>query len=431
MSQTEKKNLYWVFIKKTNIKGEFFRNLKGKLYFLRGIKMRRYMLVFVFLLVSYLSFETARAADECECPELQCGSCQVQKSLKFYSEKCGDGQVNSCAKPVCIDLDPLPQRCVASVNKNKKVKNNGPKVEDMNFQNIQIEIGYAKSVKKGAWVQGLKGKKKSLTEGMKVYESDTLSTDSKGQLVVNFHDKNEMILQKDSKIKLIEYKNPKKNKKMGSKALLDLLKGKVRNKVKTKYKRKASFYKIRTKSAVAGVRGTDFVVSFSQDKNETTKIETLTGEVVLSDAKENTNLHIKAGNYASYVVASNEMFNESEIKDFVAKGYMTPVYKISKKEVDKIHWDTRFVRNKARNVASKKSKSKNICSSPSAKLNQCAWHCDGNPKQASSCRSDLPQVKCVRQRCNANGNWAEEIRLPASSSELCPSKGYKVDHCNY
>ncbi|MBT4762669.1 MAG: FecR domain-containing protein [Bdellovibrionaceae bacterium] len=398
--------------------------------------MQKVIFGFIFILVSYLSLDLVQASSSsCECPEIKCSPCESQKSLKFYSEKCGNGQVNSCAKPVCVALDPLPNQCLAK-NKNKNIKrklSSEPKVEDMKTQGMQIEVGIISGIKRGAWVESSQGTKKSLNHGMKIYESDTLVTDAKGQIKLSFHDKNELILQADSKIKLTEYRSPKKRNKMGRKALLDLLKGKVRNRVKKKYKgNKASFFKVRTKSAVAGVRGTDFVVSFAKNSKETTKIETLTGEVVLSDPKEVTKLHIKAGKFASYVTPSRDMFSADEIKDFVDKGYMTPVYKMSKKDIEQISFSTAFKKGSHREIASaKKVIKKDICESPSAQLNQCAWSCEGNPKGATSCRTDIKGVKCTRQRCNANGNWAEETRLPASYTEQCPAQGHKVGSCNY
>jgi hypothetical protein len=73
-----------------------------------------------------------------------------------------------------------------------------------------------------------------------------------------------------------------------------------------------------------------------------------------------------------------------------------------------------------------------ICEAPIAKYNQCAWICEGNPKKESRhCRLELPQVHCVRKRCNANGKWAEESRLPASTEGLCKTADPQIGTCDY
>jgi hypothetical protein len=72
-----------------------------------------------------------------------------------------------------------------------------------------------------------------------------------------------------------------------------------------------------------------------------------------------------------------------------------------------------------------------ICKKPEGHLNQCAWHCENNPKKAKVCRLDKPKVVCVRTRCNANGDWAEETKIAVDSGARCPSRGFAVNECDY
>jgi len=65
------------------------------------------------------------------------------------------------------------------------------------------------------------------------------------------------------------------------------------------------------------------------------------------------------------------------------------------------------------------------------KFNQCSWSCKNNPKGEKSCRTDLPEVSCVRQRCNAAGDWTDMNRMPSSYGSECPSSGFKVKACDY
>jgi len=73
-----------------------------------------------------------------------------------------------------------------------------------------------------------------------------------------------------------------------------------------------------------------------------------------------------------------------------------------------------------------------ICQSPNAKFNQCAWVCEGNPKgEKKVCRLEKPEVSCVRKRCNANGEWAESTPLSKEKAAgMCGAKPL-VKACDY
>ncbi len=72
-----------------------------------------------------------------------------------------------------------------------------------------------------------------------------------------------------------------------------------------------------------------------------------------------------------------------------------------------------------------------ICEAPFAKFNECAWFCLNNPKGQKNCRVELEKVSCVRKRCNANGQWGEEWRLPASVSGRCETAAPMIRQCDY
>lgn len=86
---------------------------------------------------------------------------------------------------------------------------------------------------------------------------------------------------------------------------------------------------------------------------------------------------------------------------------------------------------KAKALAEQKSKAKPadpeaICQNPSAQLDQCVWKCENNPKkEKKTCRMDMPEVHCVRTRCNANGVWSEP-----TSSTACGAEAI-VKACDY
>ncbi|NJL23792.1 MAG: hypothetical protein HC902_00490 [Calothrix sp. SM1_5_4] len=90
-----------------------------------------------------------------------------------------------------------------------------------------------------------------------------------------------------------EYKD--QDIKESRKALLNLIKGKIRNQVEQKYKSKTSYYRVQTRAAVAGVRGTDFVIEHNEGKQIETRVETLGGRVILASLDEKTAREILRG----------------------------------------------------------------------------------------------------------------------------------------
>lgn len=73
-----------------------------------------------------------------------------------------------------------------------------------------------------------------------------------------------------------------------------------------------------------------------------------------------------------------------------------------------------------------------ICRQPNAKLNECSWTCENNPKkEKKTCRLELPKVDCVRRRCNANGQWAEATLLDREQAMLHCASRTIVKKCDY
>jgi len=83
-----------------------------------------------------------------------------------------------------------------------------------------------------------------------------------------------------------------------------------------------------------------------------------------------------------------------------------------------------------RDIATQK-KDRDLCLAPAGSMNECAWTCVNNPPKEKTCRTDRGDVQCVRRRCNANGEWTEETRLPASFRTFCDPSGPRVAPCDY
>ena len=178
------------------------------------------------------------------------------------------------------------------------------------------------------------------------------------------------------------------------------------------------------------------------------KIETVEGNVELSDLSHKSKIFVAKNQAASYVTDKGGLFSNAEKADFIAKGYLTPVYQMNDEEIAKLNRETDFdlksALNNRREVGPEGEATKNltlggtvetanltICTLPSAELNQCSWICENNPAGEKTCRTDLPKVSCTRRICNANGKWSSPTRLPASFHDSCKADKPLVGPCDY
>ncbi|NJL24270.1 MAG: FecR domain-containing protein, partial [Calothrix sp. SM1_5_4] len=98
--------------------------------------------------------------------------------------------------------------------------------------------------------------------GEKVYPKDVIVTAKDARAKIVMVDNNEINVSPESQIEIQHYEfDPKAGKKD---VLLNVIYGKVRSKVEQKYDGKTSKFQINDPSAVAGVRGTDFLTSFDR-----------------------------------------------------------------------------------------------------------------------------------------------------------------------
>jgi hypothetical protein len=294
------------------------------------------------------------------------------------------------------------------------------------------KVGVVEKLVGRAWLVKADAQTEPLSEGAIVSEKDIIETAPDGRLEIRFDDGNFVLLGGGSRIDLKKVELSDKPEK--SKTTLELLKGKVRSRV-TKTDLSTSHFQVKTRSAVAGVRGTDFVVSLEErsDTDELiTRVETLTGQVELISADNSDKALISASEAASYVIQGFSA--RTEIDGLAMKGRMTPVTKLSPAEIAAIDGDLstepKFVAEK-RSISSEKQDVKSTCESPRADFNQCSWTCVNNPKGEKTCRTDLPTVQCVRKLCKANGKWSDQLRLPASFGLSCDPDKVVVAPCDY
>ncbi|MBX2986259.1 MAG: hypothetical protein KF802_00030 [Bdellovibrionaceae bacterium] len=138
------------------------------------------------------------------------------------------------------------------------------------------------------------------------------------------------------------------------------------------------------------------------------------------------------------------VIEEGEVAyDVLLKGRRIPRGRLGEvaalSEADLRPWreeEKRLADQKAKEAANRAARVKEdqrrglICKNPSGRFNECAWVCEGNVKGAKTCRLDHAGTRCVRQRCNANGEWAEREVLPGESAARC-RPAPRVSACDY
>lgn len=111
---------------------------------------------------------------------------------------------------------------------------------------VQVESGKDKKVQKAR-------------VGAKVFATDTITSGKDSRAKIEMSDKNIINISPDSKLMIEKYENAGGKKEV----LLNVLQGKIRPSVTQKYDGESEKFHVKTPSAVAGVRGTDFLVSYN------------------------------------------------------------------------------------------------------------------------------------------------------------------------
>lgn len=129
-------------------------------------------------------------------------------------------------------------------------------------------------VKGDVKVSGSSGAAVVAKVGTKVNQGDQITTglDSRAKIVMS--DRNIINVSPNTKVVIEEYTNDSKSKNVK----LGLLEGKIRTNVEQKYDNDKNKFEIRTPTAVAGVRGTQFITSYSEATKKT-EVITLQGQV--------------------------------------------------------------------------------------------------------------------------------------------------------
>lgn len=353
----------------------------------------------------------------CDCPTLACDSCSVNKGVTFYTEKCGPraAKLKSCARPTCIPIDTATKECpnppkADSGPREPIVVAEAPKVSAADDRAAN-KVGRIKVIKGSVNIVNADGKSSAVSHEGDVRETDTVVASGDGAAVVDFEGGNKLHVHPNTEVKVKEYKDP--NDAKARKALLQLIKGKIRTQVEQKYNGKTSSFKIETKAAVAGVRGTDFVIEHTLGEQYETRVETIEGKVAFGGRAAKEIHELTRGEGATFTAAKPTQ--EKELAEFIEGGSLSPVYKIPADKLRDLEFDSRVDVARAKKKNTSESE---ICKNPVGYFNQCAWSKSGDT--------------CIRRRCNGNGVWAEETKLPAAAASVCPAtSGLVVKDCDY
>ncbi len=135
--------------------------------------------------------------------------------------------------------------------------------------------GEFKVVKGTVEVISKNGKRQKAKLGLRVFPQDKVVTGKDSRAKIVMVDKNELNVTPDSEIQIAKYEyKPEAGKKNVS---INVLYGKIRAKVNQKYEGDNKF-QVKTPSAVAGVRGTDFFTAYNPTNNAT-RVVTFEGRV--------------------------------------------------------------------------------------------------------------------------------------------------------
>lgn len=430
--------------------------------------MSRGSLLLVFLIsiatVCSPAFAAEGGGESCQCQESSCGPCEIETGTTFYSAKCGPSlsKVKSCKKPTCEPVENQKQ-CLALLNQSPKTPESAEggrsiasEASGDGASGGSNSKGQARALVAGeitellgtAKITRTLGGKEAARKGLTLFEGDVVETSSGSKVKIalrdngNSKDSSELVLTPNSRMRL---ERVRAESVSGPRDVtLKLLSGKLRSRVLKKPTGDVSF-RVTTRSAVAGVRGTDFVTSYEPGEKEwITEVRTFDGKVELGGAVPPANgapartIQVTAGTYAAFVVpAPPKDADDQMIKDAIQSGELSPLL-LMKPDDSKLLDEATDLRAsdvvKAENVSDSRtvasSQSDFVCQEPSGQYNQCSWTCEGKiPKGEKSCRTDLPGVSCVRRLCRANGQWAEAKRLPSSQSDLCVPDHTVVRDC--
>lgn len=185
----------------------------------------------------------------------------------------------------------------------------------------------------------------------------------------------------------------------------------------------------------------DYIYSIYPDK-ALAEVKVITGAMEFSALNFEDSVKVKSGQQSGFqgVIEGGEIAYDVLLQGKkIPKGKLLPVTSLENTQADqKVVAERKRLEKQAKDKAKAQAdlvrakKEGMICQSPLGKFNQCAWVCLNNPKsEKKSCKVQMAQVSCIRKRCNANGDWAEETTLDAEKGSTACKAQPVVAPCDY
>lgn len=401
----------------------------------------------LFIFISFLAFlltfwsfradaaekSTTQGEVTCACEDLPCKPCESETNVTFYTSKCGpkNSRVKSCKKPTCEPVTNQEQ-CLADLKKGGSTAAAlavaAPAMapaETKEARKLSIDpVGIVTNAAgNGKLVLRAGGAEVKIYQGLNVHEGDAIDTSDGGKVRVAFKDKNVLNVAPGTRVTVdTQIYDPAPGGQR--KTLLNLMYGKIRTKVnkENRYDGAQNSFQIKTKVAVAGVRGTDFVTIFEPgDKKWVTEVRTLEGTVEFGGDELNQTIPVTGGNAATFSInapAGAEITN-AQLRSYIEKGELSQTRAMGEGEVRKTDAETDYKDLKSTSSSTGASvrqptsaEDEIVCTQPDGKFRQCSLTC-----QAKASNSKC--AVCVRRVCDAGGKWADTTVLPKSYADFC------------
>lgn len=260
--------------------------------------------------------------------------------------------------------------------------------------------------------------------GSKIAPGETVISGAEGRAKIVMSDRNVINISPSTTLQISKYENDSKS---GAKNVeLTLLEGKVRNNVEQTYDGEKSKFQIKTPTAVAGVRGTQFMTSFNR-QTQMTSVVTLKGTVSFA-----------AVNASGQVVGKPVLVNKGESTSAASGQAPEAPKKLPKEELKKVDAEsTASHKEKAPESSASASTSKESGSSKESKSDSSASS-GGSTSKSSDAASSSSSGGSSREPASTSSSGsgsgsggmvdkkdmdvglAKEIKAPASVAAPAP-----------
>jgi hypothetical protein len=296
-----------------------------------------------------------------------------------------------------------------------------------------IKFPVVESFKGKAWVTDKEGHKKAATKKLILREKATLQTDGNSELFVQVTENKSIVLLADTEVIF-----PAIGWDHGDVRDLQLIKGAI-----LWLEKPSSEISIKLSADLYQQQLAPGAYLYVMDPSKAfAEAQVIRGHMDFSALNAEEGVKLKEDDKVSFqgVVEGGVI-----VYDVLLKGKKIPRGKLSavenvdgelkRKYADEIGWLDSVAPKKSAKAKANKAQKDNkglICEAPNGHFNDCAWTCQGNPKkEKKQCLLQNAGVSCVRRRCNANGEWAEEMTLDAQkASTICVAKPV-VAPCDY